>query len=105
MDLALWRDISIVILALHLFVLLIFPLVIAFFLVKGINWVHRQTAPLLNKAQTLSRRMRDQSAELSQQAVAPLIKSHAKSAQAVAFWRQLWPVGVPSSGALARRKK
>jgi len=78
MTLGTWRDIAIVLLAIQLFVMLVIPLVIAFFSMRGINWVHGKMPPLWEKAHHYSHLVRDKTGEISDQVAAPILRTRSK---------------------------
>jgi len=78
MTLGTWRDIAIVLLALQLFIMLLIPLVIAFFSMRGINWVHGKVPPLWEKAHHYSHLMRDKTGEISDRVVAPVLRTRSR---------------------------
>ena len=83
------RDISAVLIALEVFVMLLIPLAIAYLMVKGMLWVNRK----LRVAGALGRRYFRQAADLtdkaSQAVVAPIIAVDAFAAQLRRIWSAL----------------
>lgn len=91
MSLEFWRDVAVVLLSLQILILLLLPLVASFFLVKGMNWVHRKTRPILAKAREWSGLMREQADRRSQQVIAPVIGANRRAAQVRGVLGHLWP--------------
>lgn len=73
MTLEFWRNVSVVWIAIHAFVLFLIPTAIAFFLVRGINWVLANTRRGFVKAQSFSRQVNQKTDEISDKVVAPVI--------------------------------
>lgn len=73
MTLEFWRNVSVVWIAIHAFVLFLIPTAIAFFLVRGINWVLANTRRGFVKAQGFSRQVNQKTDEISDKVVAPVI--------------------------------
>jgi len=89
-NLALWRDISIVWLSLFCFIGLAIPLVVLYFAVRGLQAAHNGTARLLQRAQGYSQLMQQQSQKLSQRAVEPVIQAHKEGVRAQTTVQRLW---------------
>lgn len=85
MSLEFWRNISVVWIAIHAFVLFLIPTVIAYFLVRGINWVLGKTKLGFSKAQGFSRQVNEKTEALSKQVAAPVIAAHSK----VSRWQRV----------------
>jgi len=95
-NIPLWRDIAVVILALQLFIMLLIPLAIAFFMVKGINWVHVKLPPLWQKAHHYSGLARDKTEEYSNVATNPLLRLRSRAESWATVWASIRGVD-PSS--------
>jgi hypothetical protein len=89
-SLAFWRDVSIVWLSLFCLIGLAIPLVVFYFAVRGLNFVHRHVAALLQRGQGYSRIMRQQSEKLSHQVAAPVIRTHSQATRWRTVARRLW---------------
>lgn len=85
MSLEFWRNLSVVWIALHAFVLFLIPTAIAYFLVRGINWVLAKTKLGFSKAQGFSRQVNEKTEALSERVAAPVIAGHSK----VSGWRRV----------------
>jgi hypothetical protein len=72
-ELAFWRDIAVVWLALFCFIGMLIPLAATFFAVKGMHFLVDRTPRLLTKAQGYSRIMRRQTDSASRRVAAPII--------------------------------
>jgi len=82
MALDFWRNISVVWIAIHAFVLFLIPTAIAYFLVRGINWVLAKTKLGFTKAQGFSRQVNERTDALSERVVAPVIAARSKVTRA-----------------------
>ncbi len=80
MSLDFWRNVSVVWIAIHAFVLFLIPTAIAYFLVRGINWVLAKTKIGFSKAQDVSRQVNERTEAISAQVAAPVIAAHSKVA-------------------------
>jgi hypothetical protein len=89
-DLSLWRDISLVWLALITFIGLVFPLVLFFFAVRGMHWVLTRVPLLSDKAQRTSRQMAVKADALSRQIAEPVIRARTAEHRGLVIWRRLW---------------
>ncbi len=58
--------------------MLLIPAVIAYFSVRGINWVHGKTPPLWEKAHHYSHLVRDKTAGISDQVAAPVLRTRSR---------------------------
>lgn len=81
MELALWRDISVVWLSLFCFIGLIIPVAISLFAVKGMHVVVDRTPRLLRQVQGYSRALRTKVDVASYQVAEPVIKAHKTSSR------------------------
>lgn len=91
MDLAFWRDISLIWLSLICFVALVIPLGIAYFAVKGINALSARVPPLLHQAQELSHTVRTRTESASLQVATPVIRTRRQATRLTTALRALWP--------------
>jgi hypothetical protein len=71
-----WRDVAVIWLCIQGFFMLLIPLAIAFFMVRGINWVVAKTPPIFHKAQGYSRLMRNKTDLYAGKVADPLIRAH-----------------------------
>jgi len=81
MSLDFWRNVSVVWISIHAFVLFLIPTVIAYFLVRGINWLLAKTQLGFSKAQGVSRRVNEKAEALSERIAMPVITAHSKVAK------------------------
>ncbi len=89
MSLDFWRNVAVIWLCFQGFFLLLIPLAIAFFMVRGINWVVAKTPPLFHKAQGYSRLVRDKTDVYAGKVADPLIRAHAGAQRAQTVWTQI----------------
>ncbi len=89
MSLALWRDIAIVVLALQLFIILVFPLVLAYIGVRALSWVHGRLPGPLARGREAPHRLPHQAHRLSDQVVRPVIELHARAVWVQTLLRRL----------------
>ena len=80
MSLEFWRNVSVVWIAIHAFVLFLVPTAIAYFLVRGINWLLAKTKIGFTKAQSFSRQVNERTETISVRVAAPVIAAHSKAA-------------------------
>lgn len=73
-DIAFWRNLAIVWLSLFCFIGLAVPLVILYFIVRGLQRVPGKVRPLLQQLQGYSQTLHHQSENLSTQVSEPLIR-------------------------------
>jgi hypothetical protein len=90
MDLAFWRDLSLIWLSLLCFVGLIIPLGIFYFAVKGLGIALDKVAPVLHKGQNLSRQLRLKTDTISQKVVTPVLRTGRETTKAKVTFRTLW---------------
>jgi hypothetical protein len=79
--LALLRDIAVIIIALELFVMLLVPAVILYFIVKGTYWVERQMKHLAPVAQLRFRQLAEATEKASHKAAAPVMTAEENAAR------------------------
>ncbi len=89
MSLALWRDIAIVVLALQLFIILVFPLVLAYIGVRALSWVHGRLPGPLARGREAAHRLSRQAHRLSDQVARPVIELHARAVWVQTLLRRL----------------
>lgn len=89
MSLDFWRNVAVIWLCMQGFILLLIPLAIAFFMVKGINWVVAKTPPLFHKAQGYSRLVRDKTDLYADKVADPLIRVHGAAHNAQTVWTKI----------------
>jgi len=82
MSLDFWHNVSVVWIAIHVFVLFLIPTAIAYFLVHGVNWVLAKTKLGFSKAQEFSRQVNEKTEALSERVAAPVIAGHSKVTRA-----------------------
>ena len=82
MSLEFWRNLSVVWIAIHAFVLFLIPTAIAYFLVRGINWVLAKTKLGFTKARGFSRQVNAKTEALYERVAAPVIAAHSKATRA-----------------------
>ncbi len=81
MCLEFWRNVSVVWIAIHAFVLFLIPTAIAYFLVRGINWLLAKTKLGLTQARGISRLVNQRTETLCERIAAPVIAAHSKAAR------------------------
>lgn len=81
MNLALWRDISIVWLSLFCFIGLLIPIALLYFVVRGMNAAQVRILPLFRQAQGYSQRARQQSETLTNRVAEPIIQVNKRAAK------------------------
>lgn len=84
MDLAFWRDVSIVFLSIQTFILLLIPLVIFYFAVRGLNFLHVRLPRFLFRAQDISTMVRTRTESLSERVADPLVRAERERTRAAA---------------------
>jgi hypothetical protein len=91
MDLAAWRDLSLIWLSLLAFIIGLVPLVILYFAVRGMMAVNRTLPRYLKLGQYYSGIARDQTRKYSTQLAEPLTKAHGEAARVQTILYNLWP--------------
>jgi len=94
---AFWRDLSIIWLSLFCFVGLVIPIVVLYFITRGLNTVQTKTVALLHTAQGLSRTLRMRTEGVSEQVGEPIIRINSRYAKLQTRLYSLWNVGRFSS--------
>lgn len=92
MELAFWRDLSIIWLSLLCFIGLIPPLVIFYFMVRGMHAVNQRALPLMKTAQTYSRLARDKTDDVANRVTEPVLRTQAQAAK----WQRVWGSLLPT---------
>ena len=91
MGLEFWTNISIIWLAFLAFIMGIIPLVILYFLVRGMMIVNRSVPRYLKLGQYYSGIARDQTRKVGEKAVEPVVQVYGQAARADAIARGLLP--------------
>jgi hypothetical protein len=86
-----WRDISIVYLSLNCFVILIIPMVIFYFAVRGMTIVNGKVPGYLGKAQAFTRQAREQTQAFSDRVAGPVIDAQTELTRTETIIRELLP--------------
>lgn len=89
MELAFWRDLSVVWLSLFCFVGLLPPLAILYFAVRGMNALHEMTHGFLHKAQSISHRIPAQTEEAAKRVQEPIVKWRRQTTRVETFLQSL----------------
>jgi len=89
MELAIWRDISIIWLSLFCFIGLAIPLVALFFVVRAMNALHDRSLHLLRQAQAMSRRVPVQTEQIADKVAEPVIKLQQQTKRVEVFLHSL----------------
>lgn len=89
MDVAFWRDLSIIWLSLFCLIALVIPLAALYFVVRGLDWLHRKSYTLTKQAQGYSTRLRIQSERVSSQVSEPVIQVNVRAKRFTSFLRNL----------------
>lgn len=90
MELALWRDLSVIWLSLFCFVGLAIPLVGLYFAVRGMNALHDMTYRLMRRTQRLSRQVPVQTDRAAAKVIDPLIRMQAQATRIETFVQSLF---------------
>ena len=96
MNLDFWTNLSIVWLSLWVFLMGLVPLVILYFLVRGMMIVNRTLPRYLKLGQYYTGIVRDQTQKVGQKVVEPIVRAYGETARADAVVRGLLP-RTPSS--------
>lgn len=97
MNLEFWTDVSIVFLAIETSILLIIPLVVLYFAVRGLNFLHIRLPRVLFRAQDISKEMRIRTEAMSERVVDPMVKADRESTRATTTVTALFSSGERSS--------
>lgn len=81
-------DIAVIILVIHALILVIVPLVLAYFLTRGTTIANRKTRQTMPIVQEYARRMAQGAEDVSQQIAAPIIQVETTIARWRGAWRQ-----------------
>lgn len=87
MDLAFWRDLSIVLLCLEAFIMVLIPGVIFFFSIKGLQMLEKKLREVTPKVHEVFHKVNHVTRQASDKAASPFIAASAASAQVKALWR------------------
>lgn len=91
MDLAAWRDLSLIWLIFLAFIIGIVPLVIFYFVVRGVMALNRYVSRYLKLGQYYSGIVRDQTRKYSLQLAQPVTKAHGEAARVRTILQRLKP--------------
>ena len=91
MDLAFWRDVSIVFLSIQTFILLLVPLVAFYFAVRGLNFLHVRLPGVMYRAQGISKQVRVKTEAVSQRVADPVVRAQRERTKAEATLQALVP--------------
>ena len=89
MSLEFWRNLSVVWISIHLFLLCLVPLGIAFLAVQGMNWVLGGAQSGLERLQDASSQARAKTEETAAQVTTAVIQGQSKAKKSQATFRQL----------------
>ena len=89
MTLEFWRNLSVVWIAIHLLLLCLVPLGIAFLAVRSMNWILGRTSDGLHRLQNASGRARVKTDETAVQVTSAVIRGQSKAEKVRATFRQL----------------
>jgi len=81
MSLDFWRNVSVVWISIHVIILCLIPAALAYFAVRGMNWLLSKTGEGFAKAQDVSRQVNQRSEAFSARIAAPVIAAHSKAAR------------------------
>lgn len=89
MSLEFWKNLSVVWISIHLFLLCLVPLGIAFLAVQGMNWLLGRTSGGLQRLQNASGRTRARTEDAAAKVTSAVIQGQSKADKAQATLRQL----------------
>ncbi len=95
MDLAAWRDLSLIWLSLLAFIIGIVPLVLLYFVVRGMRAVNRTVPRYLKLGQHYSGIVRDQTRKYSTLLTEPVTRAHGQASRIQTIFTNLWPHARP----------
>ncbi len=87
MDLAFWRDLSVVLLCLEAFIMTLIPGAIIFFSIKGLRALEKKLREVSPKVQGVFHTVNRATRQASDKAASPFIAASAANAQVNALWR------------------
>lgn len=90
MSLDFWRNLAVIWLCFQGFFLLLVPLALCYFLVRGMGWVLRNTDKMMHKAQGYSRIMRNKTEAVADKVAQPVIHAHGRARGAAAGFNTLF---------------
>jgi len=73
-----WADVAVVFLSIQAFVLMLVPLVLFYFLIRGMNIAGGAMPRYMKQAQSFTRIVRDRTQDASEKIAAPILKTRAK---------------------------
>lgn len=91
MELAFWRDLSVIWLSLFCFIGLALPLAGLYFAVRGMNALHDRTYRLVRRTQQLSSQLPAQTEQVAAKVAAPVIRAEAHAKRIETFVQSLFP--------------
>lgn len=89
MTLEFWRNLSVVWISIHLFLLCLVPLGILFFVVQGMNWALGRTSHGFQRLQEASGKTRAKTEETAAKVTTAVVQGQGKAEKARATLRQL----------------
>lgn len=84
MTLSQWADVAVVFLSIQAFILMLVPLVLFYFLIRGMNMAGGAMPGYMKRAQSFTRMVRDRTRGVSDKIAEPILKAHVKTMQAEA---------------------
>ncbi len=87
MDLAFWRDLSVILLCLEAFIMALIPGAIFFFSIKGLRLLEKKLREVSPKVQGVFDKVDQTARQISDKAASPFIAASATKAQVKAIWR------------------
>ncbi len=97
MSLEFWRNLSVVWISIHLFLLCLVPLGIAFLAVRGMNWVLGRTSGGLQRLRNASGQARAKTEEAAAQVTTAVIQGQSKAEKVRATLGQLLRRSLPAT--------
>lgn len=91
MNISLWRDLAVVFLALQCFIIMLIPLVIIYFGVRGMAFVNDRTPGLFLRVQKLTKQVRSGADRVSDQVAAPVARVQAEITRVETVMQRLTP--------------
>ena len=90
---ALWRDISVVFIIFETFILLLVPLGVLYFALRGMQWVRRKLAALLQSARQSVATVPGRAEQISRRISDPVVNTRRRLTKFQAATSALWPGG------------
>jgi hypothetical protein len=97
MTLDFWRNVAVIWLCFQGFFIMLIPLAIAYFMVRGMGWVLDKVPPLFLKAQGYSRLMRNKTEAVADKVAEPVIVAHSKSKEVESVLKRLFRPDPPAA--------